>query len=249
MKQIRIGAMTLLMVIIASMLTGCFYPQEKRMENQGNPTEYISVVQGGIDQYRQKTGGMLPIKNSEMDTPLYEKYKIDFKRMQDRGLISKPPTNSYEGGGNFMYVLVNVETKPEVKLVDLASYQSVIDVQRQVQTYQSKHGGALPKGEAITTGVYQLDWSKLGERDKPKLKSTYNRQQPLSYVIEESGVVSINYAFDLMTMIEKQGLQKSVQPNVDLRELLVMHSPFVPNQSLPYYWINNEPTPSVKNIP
>ncbi|MCR8642303.1 hypothetical protein NV379_06480 [Paenibacillus sp. N1-5-1-14] len=245
LKQMRIGFTLVLMVVIVSMLTGCLYPQEKRKERQGNPSEYISMVQGAIDHFREKTGGMLPIKNSEMDTPLYEKYKIDFKRLQERGLISNPPPNSYEGGGSFIYVLINVETKPEVKLLDLASYQSVIELQRQVQAYQKKNNGTLPLGEAIAPGIYHVNWDKMGVK-KPDLKSPFNRQLEVSFMLEESGVASIYYGVELMKMIEMQSLQSGLEPNVDLRELLVKNSPFVPNQSLHYYWENNEPTPSLR---
>lgn len=242
MKQTRIGAMLVVMSLMTILLTGCMYPKELRKENQGNPEEFITVVQGAIDKFREKTGGMLPIKNSTMDTPLYEKYKVDFKKLQQYGLLTTIPGNAFESGGNFYYVLVNAETDPTIKLLDIASYQSVNQLQEKVNEYIRLNKGSIPSGEQISEGFYHVDFEKL-KTDKPKLSSVYNRQNQLSYMIQDSGKVTINYAFDLMKLIDAKGVAQALSADEDLRDLLALHTPFVPIQSVPYHWINEHPVP------
>jgi hypothetical protein len=229
-------------VLLLVWLSGCAYPNELRKENQANPSEFITVVQQAIDQYRTKTS-VLPIKNSDMTTPLYEKYVIDFGKLQRVNLLSTIPANAFEKGGIFMYVLVNVETKPEVKLMDLTAYQSVVELQKQVEDYKSKHAGALPIGIQITPGFYYLDMQKLGSK-APTVKSTYNRQSLINYVIQEStGTVAIDYAPDIMKVITSKQLESKLESVPDLRELLVANSYFVPARSFAYRWSDKQPLP------
>lgn len=242
MKHTRIGAMMVILPLMAILLSGCMYPKELRKENLGNPEEFITVVQGAIDKFREKTGGMLPIKNSTMDTPLYEKYKVDFKKLQQYGLLTAIPGNAFESGGNFYYVMMNVETDPTVKLLDIASYQSVNQLQEKVNDYIRINNGEIPSGEQVSEGFYQLDFAKL-QTDQPKLSSVYNRQNQLAYLIEDSGKVTIDYAFDLMKLIDAKGVAGDLTGDEDLRELLIEHTPFVPIQSVPYRWVNKHPIP------
>jgi hypothetical protein len=178
-----------------------------------------------------------------MKTPLYEKYVIDFGKLLKANLLSTVPANAFERGGIFMYVLVNAETKPEVKLMDLTAYQSVVELQKQVEDYKSKHAGALPIGIQITPGFYYLDMQKLGSK-APTVKSTYNRQSLINYVIQEStGTVAIDYAPDIMKVITSKQLESKLESVPDLRELLVANSYFVPARSFAYRWSDKQPLP------
>jgi hypothetical protein len=224
------------------LLSGCAYPNELRKENQANPGEFITVVQQAVDQFHAKTD-VLPIKNSDMSTPLYEKYVIDFSKLQKSHYLSSIPMNAFESGGVFIYVLVNVETKPEVKLIDLAAYQSAVDVQKKVEEYQSKHSGEFPYGEKISPGFYYVDFKKLGMKE-PVVKSAYNRQNFVNYLIHEgSGRIAIDYGQDLMKLIQTKSLQGSLKPAQDLRELLVASSYFIPARSFAYHWSGGQPIP------
>jgi hypothetical protein len=229
-------------VLLLAWLSGCAYPNELRKENQINPAEFITVVQQAVDQYHTRSG-VLPIKNSELTTPLYEKYVIDFRKLQKANLLSSVPTNAFESGGIFIYVLVNVETKPEVKLMDLTAHQSVVELQKLVDTYRSKHAGELPYGIEIAPGFYYLDLNKLGGQT-PQVKSTYNRQNLFNYVIHaSSGTVAIDYAPDIMKLISTKSLENTLQSVPDLRELLVANSYFVPARSYAYRWSDKQPLP------
>jgi hypothetical protein len=234
-----------IVICIFLLLSGCAYPKELRKENQINPAEFITVVQQAIDTYHEKSG-VLPIKNSDMTTPLYEKYVIDFAKLKKTNLLSTVPANAFESGGIFIYVLVDVETKPTVKLMDLSAYQSVQDVQKKVNDYKVKHDGNLPPGIAINEAFNYVDLDKLGVKS-PEIKSVYNRKNFITYLVnKQTGEVAIDYAMDIMQLIQSNSLASSLKPDQDLREILVNKSYFVPIRSYAYYWQNNQPMPQFK---
>lgn len=242
MRSLIQGRSALLALVLVILLTGCAYPQELRKENQINPAEFITVVQQAIDTYHEKTS-VLPIKNSEMTTPLYEKYVIDFAKLKKTNLLSSVPANAFESGGVFIYVLVDVETKPTVKLMDLSAYQSVEDVQKKVNDYIAKHSGNIPQGVAINDDFAYVDFKLLGLKE-PDIKSVYNRKNPITFILNrQTGEAAIDYAMDINTFIQNNALGNTLKPNEDLRHILVDKSYFVPIRSFPYTWMNNQPMP------
>jgi hypothetical protein len=241
MKTFKRGAAILIITLLCVIVSGCMYPQQMRKENQIATSEFIVVVQNAVDQFHTKTG-VLPIKNSEETTPIYEKYPIDFKKLKERALISNVPANAFENGGTAVYVLVDAETKPTVKMMDLTSFQQTVEAQKLVDEYKSTHGGQLPVGEAVAPNFNRIDFVKMNK--KPLIvQSMYTRQVILPLLMNEAGVVSIDYAEEIMRLIDKKSLQGSLDTKQDLRELLVKESYYVPARSYPYHWLNAQPTP------
>jgi hypothetical protein len=228
------------LVAFMLLLTGCMYPNELRKENQVAGTEFILLVQNAVDQYKAKTG-VLPIKNSEVTTPIYEKYPIDFKKLKDR-YLSTVPANAFENGGSAVYVLVDAETKPTVKLMDIKSFQMTVEVQQLVDEYKRSHGGQLPKGETLAPGFYSVNFTQM-EKKQREVASVYTRQLQLSFMMNEAGQVAIDYAPELMRYIDKKQLQGQLKEGQDLRALLVQDSYFIPARSFPYHWQNGQPVP------
>jgi hypothetical protein len=242
----RQAAKLLSLCWFCAVMAGCMYPQEMRKENQIATSEYIVVVQNAIDQFQAKTG-VLPIKNSEETTPIYEKYSIDFKKLKERSLISNVPANAFENGGSVVYVLVDVETKPAVKMMELASFQQTVEAQKLVNEYKAKNNGQIPKGEAVAPAFYRLDFAKMNK--KPILvQSMYTRQVKLPLLMNEEGQVAIDYAEEIMRLIDKKSLQSQLSDKQDLRELLVKEAFFVPARSYAYHWLKGQPTP-VMGVP
>lgn len=239
--NIRQSGIILCITLVCALLSGCMYPKEMRKENQIASGEFVMVVQNAVEQFHTKTG-VLPIKNSDQMTPLYEKYPVDFKKLKERGLISNIPANAFENGGTAIYVLVDVETKPTVKMMDLTSFQQTVEVQKLVDEYKSKNNGQLPKGEAITPSFYRIDFAKMNKKPE-QANSMYTRQVMLPFMLDEAGRVTIDYSEELMRLIDKKSLQNSLDPNQDLRELLVKESYYVPARTGPYHWLNGRPTP------
>lgn len=219
------------------MLTGCMYPDDRRAQNLVNPQEFVLVVQGAVNTYRSSTG-LLPIKNSELTTPIYEKYVIDFKKLLDRGYLSQIPSNAFENGGTNFYVLIHVETNPTVKLMDMLPMQQASEIQRLVNDYISRNEGRIPSETAITDHWYSINYSLLG-KDRSQVKSVYSNLY-LSMLVHTSGKVIIDYGPEIMKLIQRLELT-DIEPNLDLRTLLVEHSYFVPGQSHPYFWVEDRP--------
>jgi hypothetical protein len=242
MKAYKHGSGVLLIGIMCIFfLSGCMYPQEMRKENQVATSEFVVVVQNAVDQFHVKTG-VLPIKNSEETTPIYEKYPIDFKKLKERALIGNVPTNAFENGGTVVYVLVDVETKPTVKMMDLTSFQQTVEAQKLVDEYKSTHNGEIPKGDAVAPSFYRVDFAKMNKKPL-QIQSMYTRQVILPLIMNEAGLVSIDYAEEIMRFIDKKSLQSNLDAKQDLRELLVKESYYVPARSYPYRWQNAQPTP------
>src|SRR5690606_29883896 len=99
--------------------------------------EQLAMVQESVDRFHQETG-LLPIKTFDQDTPFYHRYTIDFNQLIPR-YMSDPPANSFERGGPYRYVLINVETDPQVKVINLRHSQTVADLQLRVNAYLERH--------------------------------------------------------------------------------------------------------------
>lgn len=231
-------ARTVLAIACFVVLAGCLYPDELRKENQVFGTEYIAVVQAAVDQYVEARS-VLPIKNSEIDTPIYEKYVIDFKKLLDTPYLSLVPPNAFEKGGTSLYVLVDAETEPKVKLLDLVAAQRVNDVQNAVDRYRLSHGGELPvrPEETGDDEWWFIDYKKIG-MSEVQVRSVYSGQY-LPLMLHESGRVVIQYGPDIAGLIRRLGVEP--ERGKDLRGYLVENSSFVPVKSAPYEWVDGEP--------
>lgn len=221
-------------------LSGCLYGGTV----QGGPSapgEYVVLVQNAVETYRARTG-VLPIKNSTAETPIYEKYKIDFRKLLDSGLISNIPADAFEGGGTNEYVIVDPEGELKVKLRDLVAAQQIADLQREVDSYRLREG-ALPAGPEVAPSFYQIDFAKLG-RETLQVRSVYSSMF-LAVLMHESGKVAIDYGPEIMNALRLEGVEEP-DPGTDLRDYLVRQSPFVPTDSFPYYWSGGMPTLSAE---
>ena len=227
-------------IILFALLAGCMYPDELRQENQIPPGEWIGVVQRAVEQF-QKDTGVLPLKTRPADTPIYEKYVIDFGKLLGT-YLGTLPANAFENGGNYLYVLVTPQTLPQVKLLDLPVLQRIGDVQKEVDQYRLSKG-KLPLGEPVAPHFYVLDFGQLN-MEPVQVKSFYSGLF-LTLIVHESGTVAIDYAPDIMKALSSKG-ENLIDPKKDLRELLVEQSYFVPVRSFPYYLKNNEPLISEK---
>ncbi|MBS4217299.1 hypothetical protein KHA96_03110 [Bacillus sp. FJAT-49711] len=225
--------MSIIIMLASILLSGCLYPQEKRVENRIPYEDQIKAVQTAVDQYKETNDGLLPIKTRENDTPIYIKYPIEFSKLAPRFLAS-PPGNAYESGGVFQYVLIDVETKPTVKVFDLRIAEKISEVNLRIKTQ-----GYPPFKEAIANHVYTLDYKKLGYKSEPYIISPFtNHNLPL--VINLEGEIFVDYISDLNLALKESG--KSYQEGEDITSILTDNSLFVPAYSLTYTVDkNNEP--------
>ncbi|SMQ82500.1 hypothetical protein SAMN05444673_4882 [Bacillus sp. OV166] len=215
------------LALTAFLLAGCMYPQEELAKNQTPYQDQIQAVQTAVDAFREENSGILPIKTKEAETPIYQKYPIEFKKITPK-YIAEPPGNAYENGGVFQYVLVDVETKPTVKLFDLRITDVIRDIKLRIKTK-----GYPPYKKQIAKNVFSLDFKQLGYKKDPFIVSPFSNQN-LSFVITGSAEVYVDYRPDLYQAMKKT--DEKVKSGEDIRSILVNDSMFVPAYSLPYTW-------------
>ena len=216
----------LLSYFIIILLSGCMYPETEKVQNHTPYEDQVKSVQAAINQFQRDNGGILPIKNSEETTPIYQKYVIDFKRIVPE-YLAEPPSNAFESGGVFQYVIVLQENVPMVKILDLRMAEKLSDLNLRV-----KIQGYPPFKEKIADNVYTLDYKKLGYEDEPFVTSPYTNRN-LFFVINGNAEIFVDYRIDLYEALKKQ-VGNEYQEGEDIRELLLQDSLFVPAYSLPY---------------
>ncbi|WP_310829329.1 hypothetical protein [Paenibacillus pedocola] len=224
-------------ILLLSVLAGCMYPEEQ-MQPGSSSRESVRRVQAAVDDYQQ-VEGLLPILNSDEATPRYEKFVVDLEKLRQQGYLEEIPSAAFEKGGNSYFLILDEETAPVVKLMDLVTVQKVNDVQRQVNRYKADHGGKLPAGEERYPGLFSID-SKQAGTSGITLKSVYSGE-PLEFMMDKNGRVYVDYVLDIMSAIDKNG--STPGPDKDLRTELETASFYVPVKSLPYLWVSGKPVP------
>lgn len=219
-------------------LSGCLYSDSEEGQSKVNYRESVKRIQSAVDDFQQEEG-ILPILNADIDTPRYEKFRIDLDLLNKRGYLDDIPATAFEKGGTAYFLILNEESTPTVKVMDVVTVQKVNDVQLQVTRYMSAHGGELPSGEELYPGLYAVDTKKTGTASI-KLYSVYSGEQ-IPLMLDKKGTVYVDYVFDLMSVINKNGVPQD--KNEDLRLILEQASYYVPVKSLPYLWINEQPVP------
>ncbi|MFG0215060.1 hypothetical protein ACFU8X_18300 [Brevibacillus porteri] len=223
------------LTILSSLLSGCLYPDERRAENQIPSTFFVEATQKAIEQF-QKDTAVLPIVTKPLDTPIFEKYEIDFRKMIPK-YMPDVPGNAFEKGGVYKYVLIDVDTKPTVKLIHLTAVSTVADVQSEVDRYKG-HFEKLPVLADLGNGYYSIDHERLGLKawQVPSTMGTYL----LPLVMNAEGQVGIDYAADIAQLL--RDTKVTVPEKTDPRYVLARNSMFVPAKSFPYEMVDGDPS-------
>lgn len=211
--------------LMAIVLTGCLYRGDDTAQEVPNEA-MIAQVQSAVETYYENTGGLLPIKTSEADTDIYLKYRIDFKKLVPDYLMQVPP-NAFEKGGIFQYVIINPETDPVVKLIDLRIAETIRKINMRLQAVDYP-----PYKESIGRNVFTLDFGKLGFSEEPVVISPFTGNN-LPLVITGDGQVIVDYGSDLYQQLRERS-DLPVEKGTDIRWILTEDSPFVPAYSVPY---------------
>lgn len=230
MKKLQAVMMLMLIVVL---LSGCLYPEDELVEKQVPDIDQIAGVQRAVDQYREDTGGLVPIKTRDMDTDIFIKYLIDFEKLVPK-YLTKAPANSYEKGGIFQYIIWDPENTAEVKLVDLRGPEKIRDINLKKLGTQY-----VAASEKIAVNVYSINFKEMGFDSTPSVPSPYSNVE-LPIVYTTSGELFIDYSIDLYRILQDE--KPKVTPGEDIRYLLIDKYPVVPAYSLPYTVNeNNEP--------
>jgi len=228
----------LVLILMLIILTGCLYPKSELAKNQIPNEQQLEMIQQAVKQYKEDTGGLVPIKTKESDAEIYEKYLIDFTELKEAQLISEIPGTAYENGGVYQYVILTPDDDPQVKLIDLRTTEKLREINVKLDIYRSKNMYP-PFGPQIEKGVYQINYEKLGFKSEPVVVSPFTKNN-LPFVMDETGEVFIDYRMDLREALEEY--PHDFKENEDIRSILTDNFPFVPAYSLPYTIKNDEPT-------
>jgi hypothetical protein len=234
-RSLQICLLMALFIAMLTMLSGCLYPKERKLQNQVPSTFYLDATQKAIEQYQADTG-VLPIVTKPLDTPIFEKYEIDFPKLMPK-YVPDVPANAFEKGGIHKYVLIDVETKPLVRLIDLSVVSKVADVQAAVNRYVNTHG-KYPVEKDFGNGYATIDGKAIGIAEV-QVKSTITDQW-LPLILNQKGEVGIDYAADMATLL-RNNPKLQVPKNTDPRYVMARESMFVPVKSFPYELQNGEP--------
>lgn len=215
------------LVIMTVVLSGCLYPGEAE-EGGGKIVyeEHVESIQRAVDSFREDNGGILPIRTKDEWTDQYIKYPIEFSKVIPQ-YMDKIPSSSFEKGGIYQYVLMDVEENPTVKAVDLRAAEMIRDLNMR----KSANGGKVPFTDEINNGVYQVDFKQYGFKKQLTLESPYSGAH-LPLVVGGDGYFYVDYSLDLQQIIDEE--QPKIKEGEDIRILLEERSNIVPAYSLPY---------------
>lgn len=220
------------------LLTGCLYPEENLQKNQVPNEIQMQSVQMAVTEYQKANNGRLPIKNRDSDTPIFEKYPIDFKVLKQYGFLPSTPGNAFEEGGIYQYVLINVETEPTVKVIDLTISDEIRNLYMKIDFFRNEHIYP-PYGQEVSPGLlYEIDYEKLHMENPIYIESPYSGQL-LPVIMDTYGELYIDYRKDVYELLRNN--EHDYKEGDDIRYLLTDHYPFAPTFSYPLTVENGEP--------
>ncbi|TCT25584.1 hypothetical protein EDD68_103139 [Melghiribacillus thermohalophilus] len=222
---------------ITLLLTGCLYPEDRLAKNQVPNEVQLQTVQEAVVQFQEASDGLLPIKTRHSDTPIFQKYPVDFEKLREYNLMGRAPGNSFEEGGKYQYVIIHPETEPTVKVIDLRMAAELRKMNTLIEIYRNEHIYP-PFGKQVAEGIYRLNHESLGLETEPYVESPYSGQ-PLPIVLNVQGEIFIDYSRDLYQALQK--FEHEYEYGDDIRYILAENYPFVPAYSLPYTIQDGEP--------
>ncbi|OZU90104.1 hypothetical protein CIL03_02895 [Virgibacillus indicus] len=235
MKPVYIRVLSLCLLLI--FLSGCLYPESELAKNQSPNELQIEQVQSAVDKYKEENQGLVPIKTKPNDTPIFQKYLIDFTPLRESSLLTEIPGNAYENGGVYQYTLITPDDNARVKLIDLRVTEEIRKVNVRLDIYRNKHLYP-PYGKEISDGVFLIDYEKLNLDAQPVVVSPYSNEN-LPIVMDYNGKLHVDYRIDLANALNEY--EHDYQEGDDIRYLLAENTPFVPAYSLPYTIKDGEP--------
>jgi len=220
-------------LLLLCLLSGCLYPQEKRLQLDQLPL-HVERVQTAVDMYYQKKK-VLPYRYKADEIKFTSKAVVDFQAL--KGYLDQIPPSAYENGGFFIYVLTNVEEKPLVRLFDLRVNDQVEKMQLRINDYKQRHH-QLPIKEKLDSKHATIDFDKLG-MDEVQIPSPYDQTAMLPLIMDQQGKVMIDYRTEAMKMIQKA--KKKPSEKEDLRIWMAKHSIYVPAFAKPMKFVKGTP--------
>ncbi|WP_323702323.1 hypothetical protein [Mammaliicoccus sp. Dog046] len=227
-----------LIIICTTFLSACAFPDKEKAENQVPAKDQLNMVQTAVDEYHKSNQGLLPIKERNDSYSIYLKHPVDFNKLKPK-FLSQLPGNSFENGGIYQYVIMNVDKDPTVNLIDLRTSEVLKDIRIRIDA----SGKPLQLGKKVAPNVYEIEYKKYGFKKKPTVPSPYSNERLPVYMNGGNDFV-IDYRLDLAKAIKKE--KNLPKPGTDIRYLLYKDSPILPAYS-PEFTINDKNEPIFKS--
>ncbi|WP_244625398.1 hypothetical protein [Macrococcoides canis] len=215
---------SLLLLLLSLLLGGCMYPKEKLAHNQVAPQDQLNMVQSAVESYQKDTGGLLPLKDRDQTYEIYLKHPVDFGKLKPK-YLSQLPGSSFEMGGYYQYVMMNVDKNPKVMLVDLRTSDTLKNLRIRLETKSNE----LALGKKIGPNLYKINYKKYGLKQYPTVKSPYSGEA-LPIYINGGNEFKIDYSLDLGRALKTH----KVKQGEDIRYILYQDNPILPAYSVPY---------------
>nr|WP_263313249.1 hypothetical protein [Mammaliicoccus sp. Marseille-Q6498] len=228
----------LLILICTVFLSACAFPDKEKEQNKVPAKDQLNMIQTAVDEYQKANNGLLPIKERDETYSIYLKHPVDFNKLKPK-FLSQLPGNSFENGGIYQYVIMDVDHNPKVNLIDLRTSEVLKDIRIRIDA----SGEPLQLGKKIAPNVYEIDYKKYGFKKKPTVPSPYSNERLPVYMNGGNDFV-IDYRLDLAKAIKKE--KKLPKPGTDIRYLLYKDSPILPAYS-PEFTINSKNEPVFKS--
>ncbi|GAB3791835.1 hypothetical protein [Virgibacillus kimchii] len=230
-------ARTWFSIMIMFILSGCLYPESELAKNQTPNEDQLQMVQSAVEEYQEITGGLVPIQTKPSDTPIFQKYLIDFTVLQENNILTEIPGNAFENGGVYQYTLITPDDDPQVKLIDLQVTEALRRVNVQLNNYRERNIYP-PFGREIGDHIFTVDYEELGMDEPATVRSPYSNEN-LPIVMNVDGELFIDYRIDLQKALND--FDHDFEEGDDIRYLLAENTPFVPAYSFPYTIEDGEP--------
>lgn len=215
---------SLLLLLLSLLLGGCMYPKEELAHNQVAPQDQLNMVQSAVESYQKDTGGLLPLKDRDQTYEIYLKHPVDFGKLKPK-YLSQLPGSSFEMGGYYQYVMMDVDKDPKVMLVDLRTSDTLKNLRIRLETKSNE----LALGKKIGPNLYKINYKKYGLKQYPTVKSPYSGEA-LPIYINGGNEFKIDYSLDLGRALKTH----KVKQGEDIRYILYQDNPILPAYSVPY---------------
>nr|QYA31894.1 hypothetical protein KYI10_05715 [Macrococcus sp. 19Msa1099]QYA36700.1 hypothetical protein KYI07_05705 [Macrococcus caseolyticus]QYA75408.1 hypothetical protein KYI12_05705 [Macrococcus caseolyticus] len=215
---------SLLLLLVSLLLSGCMYPKEALEQNQVAPQDQLNMVQNAVESYQKDTGGLLPLKDRDQTYEIYLKHPVDFGKLKPK-YLSQLPGSSFEMGGYYQYVMMDVDKNPKVMIVDLRTSDTLKNLRIRLETKSNE----LALGKKIGPNLYKINYNKYGLDQYPTVKSPYSGEA-LPIYINGGNEFKIDYSLDLGRALQKH----QVKQGEDIRYILYQDNPILPAYSVPY---------------
>ncbi|CAD2075684.1 hypothetical protein [Phocicoccus pinnipedialis] len=209
---------SIILMSVVFMLSGCLYPQSEKEKNDASKEAQVQMVQRAVEEFSKANSGILPIKTLSEQRE-YLEHQIDFGRL--RGYLSDVPTSAYENGGYYLYVIIDAEEDPKVKVADLRITEEV----RSLTTRLNILGDNVKLGEMIGPNVYQLDLDAYHLNENPTITSPFTGAE-LNVFYNGGREFIVDYRNDAQKIIDDKDL--AFKTGDDVRSVFYEYTEVVP---------------------